>query len=80
MPKAVRGQLNMLDMELKDLAKEQLEKINELKDAYEKYRRGEIDRKELDEILDNNETYVRDCDKLIAGLEEHLNKLSAEEI
>ena len=25
----------MLDMELKDLAKEQLEKINELKEAYE---------------------------------------------
>ena len=67
-------------MELKDLAKEQLEKINELKEAYEKYRRGEIDRKELDEILDNSEAYVRDCDKLIAGLEEHLNKLSAEEI
>ena len=66
-------------MELEDLAKEQLEKINELKMSYEKYRRGEIDRKELDEILDNNEAYTRDCDKLIADLEEHLNKLSVEE-
>lgn len=66
-------------MVLDELAKEQLEKINELKMSYEKYRRGEIDRKELDEILDNNEAYTRDCDKLIADLEEHLNKLSVEE-
>lgn len=68
-----------MDMVLDELAKEQLEKINELKMSYEKYRRGEIDRKELDEILDNNEAYTRDCDKLIADLEEHLNKLSVEE-
>ena len=63
-------------MELEDLAKEQLEKINELKMSYEKYRRGEIGRKEFEEKLDNNEAYTRDCDKLIADLEEHLNKLS----
>ena len=66
-------------MVLDELAKEQSKMMNELKEAYEKYNRGEIDRKELDEILDNNEAYTRDCDKLIADLEEHLNKLSVEE-
>ena len=41
-----------MDMVLDELAKEQSKMMNELKEAYEKYNRGEIGRKEFEEKLD----------------------------
>lgn len=65
-----------MDMVLDELAKEQSKMMNELKEAYEKYNRGEIGRKEFEEKLDKNEAFTRYFGKLIADLQKHLNKLS----
>ena len=58
-----------------ELAKKSLEMIKESKDAVEKYERGEISSKEMRTILQKNEEFTIKSDKLIADLEEHMNKI-----
>lgn len=86
-PEAVRGQLNVLDMDIKDMIKKNLEYlaklserssrgIKELKEAGEKHARGEISDEELEAIIDEQEAYAKEFDRVIAESEKRLDELS----
>lgn len=63
-------------MDLNELAKEYSENINRLKEASERYNRGEIDAKGMWDILDSHEAYARAFNVFIDYLEKQLKQLS----